>query len=129
MGDFISVLRSYQGDEILGVEVVSICHMLRLVTTKGDIIQIIGSWRIRSTQTLFLGALDMDFHVDVDEALVEEEDVFFTEKLSSLKGKKIKSVEKISSYGDVEITLTGGKVIEIFCLSKPGPLIMFRSED
>lgn len=126
MTNFLKELEKFRDDEIVDVEVVSVCHMLRLFMKSGACIQVVGSWRVRSGKSIVVGALDMDFHTESDEALMDEEDSTFTKKLSVVKGKNIKVIEKLSDFGDINVVFTGGKELEVFCLSKPGPLMIFR---
>lgn len=124
MSEIIESLSKLKGKTISKIEVVSICHILRLYLDDEWMIDLCGSWRYRSEKSILLGAMNIDFYVDVDDDLLNEEDAFYSKKAGSLLGKKIKNIS--GQRGDVFFELSGNRFIDLFDLSSDGLSIMLR---
>ena len=125
MSDVADDLLPLTGGRVDKVEVVSICHILRLYLGGGMQIDIPGSWRYRTDRSTILGASDIDYYVDLDDEYLDKEDERFSKKVGSLVGKKILRIN--SRGGDVFVELTVGRFIDIFDLSSTGLAILVKT--
>ena len=125
MSDVADDLLPLTGGRVDKVEVVSICHILRLYLGGGMQIDIPGSWRYRTDRSTILGASDIDYYVDLDDEYLDKEDERFSKKVGSLVGKKILRIN--SRGGDVFVELTGGRFSDIFDLSSTGLAILVKT--
>lgn len=125
MSDIADELLPLIGCRIVKVEVISICHILRLYFGDSMQMDIPGSWRYRTDRSTILGASDIDYYVDLDDEYLDKEDERFSKKVGSLVGKKILRIN--SRGGDIFVELTGGRFIDIFDLSSTGLAILVKT--
>ncbi len=127
MSGIVSELSPLVGLKVIKVEVVSICHILRLYFDNGMLMDLPGSWRYRSDKSTILGAMDIDFYSEMDEDYLDEEDKVYSKKASSLVGKKITKIH--AQQNDIFFELSGKRYIDLFNLQSEGLAILVKSDD
>lgn len=116
--DLLEELSELVGIKVEAVEIVSICHMLRLFFSNGLSIDFCGNWRIRSDKSTVFGALNMDFLFEFSEEEIEKADKKYTKKARSIVGKKILTIN--STGNDIFFELSGNRFLDVFDLSSDG---------
>ncbi|WP_309044196.1 hypothetical protein [Marinobacter sediminicola] len=124
MTEIIDDLSPLVGLKISKVEVVSICHILRLYFEDKFSVDLPASWRIRSDKKTILGASNIDFYMEMDDAVLDEDDLFYSKKASTLEGKKL--IDLSMDGGDLFFELSGKRYIDIFNLSSEELTIIMR---
>lgn len=103
------------GMKVIKVEVISICHMLRLYFDSSLSIDLPASWRLRSDKKTILGSSNIDYYVEIDDTILNEDDQYFSKKVSSLVGKKLSSVS--FNGEDLFFEFSNKRYIDLFNLS------------
>lgn len=124
MTEIIDDLSPLIGLKISKVEVVSICHILRLYFDDKFSVDFPPSWRIRSDKKTILGASNIDFYMEMDDAVLDEDDLFYSKKASTLVGKKLTDLSM--EGGDLFFELSGKRYIDLFNLSSEELTIIMR---
>lgn len=124
MSEIINDLSPLKGMKVSKVEVVSICHILRLYFDDQFCVDIPPSWRIRSDKKTLLGASDIDFYMEIDDATLDEDDIVYAKKAASLVGKNLMNLS--IEGGDVFFEFSSKRYIDLFNLSSDELSILMR---
>lgn len=113
--------KSCIGHEIIDIELVTICQMIRLKFKNKQTIELAGAWRYKSEKSILIGSMDIGFMIETPESegeldeFIEEQTKIHFKKLKSIVGKKLLSVNFESR--EVFFSFTGTRYIDWFCLS------------
>lgn len=125
MKNLTKELSVIEGCEISKIEVVSVCHMLRLYMADKYIVDFPASWRVVKSGKIAFGCNDIDFYYEYDEEQQDQDDAAFSKKCSKLLvGKSVSSIS--DNDLDIKIEIGNNLYIDLYRLSSDETSIILR---